>query len=184
MSLDFDWLPAKARVYIGVVIALGLLVLALAATRWESPDLFKFGGFLMVAVFSSGMRLKVPGVSGTLSLTFLFVLFGVVELNWPETVFMGALLTLVQCYWKQAERPSRTKVILNVAAMALAVDVTERVYNGSWLMAHTSDPSIRLAVAACALFLMTTAPAAILTAMVEDREVLPYWRDNFFWSLP
>ena len=91
MSLDFDWLTAKARVYVGVMIALGLVVLTLAAIRWESPDLVKFGGFLMVAVFSSGMRLKVPGVTGMLSLTFLFVLFGVVELNGPETVFMGAV---------------------------------------------------------------------------------------------
>jgi len=184
MSLDFDRLTTKARIYVGVIMALGLVVLALAVTRWESPDLVKYGGFLMVAVFSAGMRLKVPGVTGTLSLTFLFVLFGVVELNGPETVVLGAVLTLVQCYWKQSERPARTKVILNVAAMALAVDVTERVYHASWLVAHTVDPSIRLAAAACALFLMNTAPAAILTAMTEARAVVPVWRENFFWSLP
>jgi diguanylate cyclase (GGDEF)-like protein/putative nucleotidyltransferase with HDIG domain len=189
MSLDF-WLTAKARIYIGVMMALGLAVLTHAAIRWESPDLLKYGGFLMVAVFSSGMRLKMPGVTGTLSLTFLFVLFGVIELNGPETVFMGAVLTLVQCYWKQPERPARTKVILNVAAMALAVDITERVYHSSWLMApswpmaHDVDPSIRLAVAACALFLMNTAPVAILAAMMEDRPVVPLWRENFVWSLP
>jgi hypothetical protein len=180
MSLDFDWLTAKARIYIGVMMALGLAVLTLAAIRWESPDLVKYGGFLMVAVFSSGIRLKVPGVTGTLSLTFLFVLFGVIELNGPETVFMGALLALVQCYWKRPERPAGTKVILNVAAMALAVDITERVYRSSWLTANDVDPSIRLAVAACALFLMNTAPAAILTAMTEDRSVWPVWRENFF----
>jgi diguanylate cyclase (GGDEF)-like protein/putative nucleotidyltransferase with HDIG domain len=166
------------------MMALGLGVLALEITNWESPDLLKYGGFLMVAIFSSGMRLSVPGVAGTLSLTFLFVLFGVIELNGPETVVMGAVLTFIQCYWNQPERPRRAKVFFNVAAMTLAVDIAERVYNLSWLTAHNADPSIRLAAATCALFLMNTAPVSLVIALAEERPILPVWRECYFWSLP
>src|SRR5277367_5498209 len=119
MSPDFQALPSRARVYIGLTAALGVIVLIVAAASWESPDLLKYSAFLLVAVFSSGMRLSVPGVAGTLPVTFLFVLFGVVELTQPETVVLGSVVTLIQCYWNQPGRPRLAKVIFNIASMAL-----------------------------------------------------------------
>src|SRR5579864_9314650 len=101
MTPDTEPLSPKARAYIAVMTMLGLGVLTLAAVNWESPDLLKYGGLLVVALFASGMKLNVPGISGTLSLTFLFVLFGMIELTPSETIVMGTLLTLVQCYWNQ-----------------------------------------------------------------------------------
>src|ERR1700691_4890059 len=128
MSSALQPLPPKARVFIGVVTALGIAVLALSCMNWESPDLLKYGGFLMVAIFSSGLRIRVPGVTGTLSLTFLFVLFGVIELTPSETVVLGVLVTLIQCYWNQPRRPRPAQTIFNVASMALAIFVTEKVF--------------------------------------------------------
>ncbi len=128
MQEDQQRLPAKARTYIIAMTLLGLGVLALAGANWSTPDLLQYGGLLVVGIFCSGMKVSVPGVSGTLSLTFLFVLFGVVELNRPETVIMGALLTLLQCFWNQSKRPRPIQVMFNVAAMALA--------------ASTSSPSV------------------------------------------
>ena len=43
------------------------------------------------------------------------MLFGVVELNAPETMVLGALVTLVQCYWNQPERPRAAQVVFNVS---------------------------------------------------------------------
>jgi diguanylate cyclase (GGDEF)-like protein/putative nucleotidyltransferase with HDIG domain len=184
MSFPIEPLPAKARAFIGLMMAFGLGVLALASANWESPDLLKYGGFLMVAIFSSGMQLSVPGVTGTLSLTFLFVLFGVVELTGPETVIMAAILTLIQCYWNHVNRPRPAKVFFNVASMTFAVDLAERVYHSSWLVGHNADPSVRLAAATCALFLMNTAPVSLVISLSESRPILPVWRECFFWSLP
>jgi len=184
MTPDLGPLPSKARVCIYVMTALALGVLVLAAANWESSDLLEYGSLLMVAIFSSGMRVSVPGVTGTLSLTFLFVLFGVIELTPAETVTMGTLLTLIQCYWNQPARPRPLKVIFNVASIALAVDLAERAYHLSWLMSRHADPSLRLAVATAVLFLMNTAPAALVIALSEKRGIGPVWRESFFWSLP
>ena len=173
MSITAERLPLKARAFIGLLTALGLSVLALAVANWESPDLLKYGGFMMVAIFSSGMQLSVPGVTGTLSLTFLFVLFGVIELSGPETVVMGAVLTLVQCYWNQTARPRLTKVLLHVAAMAIAVDAAERIYHSPWLVSSNADLSVRLAVATCALFLLNTAPISVVVRSVKIVRFFP-----------
>jgi diguanylate cyclase (GGDEF)-like protein/putative nucleotidyltransferase with HDIG domain len=160
------------------------VVLITAAATWESPDLLKYGAFLLVAVFSSGMRLSVPGITGTLSLTFLFVLFGVVELTQPETILLGSFVTLIQCYWNQSHRPRPAKVIFNIASMAIAILTTERVYHSAWLAGHHVELAIRLAAATCTLFLMDTIPVGLIIALAEERPILPVWCESFFWSLP
>src|SRR5258708_30834566 len=78
-------LTPVARLYLGLIAVLGAAVIFTSITSWESPDLLKFGGYLLVAICSSGLRIPVPGVNGTLSLNFLFVLFGVIELTPPGT---------------------------------------------------------------------------------------------------
>jgi diguanylate cyclase (GGDEF)-like protein/putative nucleotidyltransferase with HDIG domain len=176
-------LSVAARFYIGLVAVLGLAVLLTAATDWESPDLLKYGGFLIVAVCSSALRIRVPGITGTLSLTFLFVLFGIAELNAPETILLGALATLVQCYWGQPARPRLAKVIFNVASMALAISCTAHVYNASAQLGSL-EPAIRMAAATCTLFFMNTAPVALMMALAENKRVVDTWRDCFFWTLP
>ncbi|MBZ5602176.1 MAG: hypothetical protein LAO79_07720, partial [Acidobacteriia bacterium] len=133
----------------------------MAVANWESPDLLKYGGFLIVAICSSGMRLSVPGITGTLSLTFLFVLFGIAELTASETVFLGALVTLAQCYWGRAERPRPAKVLFNVSQMTLAVAATAHVYHASAALGSL-EPAIRMAAATCTLFFLNTAPVAVM----------------------
>src|SRR5882724_10649510 len=74
-------LPKPALTYVRVTAFLGAVVLAVSLAGWDSPDLVRFLAFFGIAVLASGMRISVPGLTGTLSLTFLFVLFGLVELT-------------------------------------------------------------------------------------------------------
>src|SRR5882724_210309 len=110
-------LPQRACLHIGLITVLGTIVLAQAIVQWESPDLLKFGGFLMVAIVSAGMRISIPGVTSSLSLAFLFVLFGIVGLTASETVVLGSVVTLIQCYWSQRRTPRPAQVIFYIACM-------------------------------------------------------------------
>src|SRR5258706_8756313 len=184
MSDDSQPLSRSACLFIRLITVLGTIVFGQTVIQWESPDLLKFGGFLMVAIVSSGMRISVPGITGTLSLTFLFVLFGVVGLTASETVVLGSVVTLIQCYWNQPRAPRPAKVIFNICAMALAIALTERVYQSPWLIENHVDPAIRLAAATCTLFLMNTVPVALMTALAEERPIFSTWREGYFWSLP
>ncbi len=184
MNAPVDKLPRGARIYIALTVAVGVAVLGVNLANWESPDLLKFGSFLMVALCSSGMRISVPGITGTLSLTFLFVLFGIVELTPSETIALGALVTVVQCYWSQPQRPRLAKVGFNVATMVLAIAAAEAVYHASAMVAHQVDPAIRLAAATCTLFFLNTGPIALVITLAENKSLGATWRACFFWSLP
>src|SRR5712691_1171238 len=160
-------LTGKARAYFTLTAFLGGLVLSMAALNWESTDLLKFGGFLMIAVFSSGMRISISGITGTLSLSFLFVWFGGMGLTGPETIMLGSLVTLIQCCWTQPKRPRLAQAIFKVASAASAIAATCAVYNWPWMVANNIDPAIRLAAATCTLFLLNTMPLAMATALAE-----------------
>ena len=43
------------------------------------------------------LKIQLPGIDGTMSVNFLFILLGVVELSLPETLVLGCTATLAQC---------------------------------------------------------------------------------------
>jgi putative nucleotidyltransferase with HDIG domain len=177
-------LAPKVRLFVLITGILGALVLALAVVNWESADLLKYTGFLLMAVCCSGMRISVPGMPGTLSLNFVFVLFGLVDLSSSETVVMGTIVTLVQCLWNRQRKARQAQVIFNTCAMAVAISVTEQLYHSAWLNATHIDSIILLAIATLTLFLLNTLPVAVVIALAEGRSFQSVWRECYFWSLP
>jgi len=113
-------LPGRARFYIGFVSLLGAIALGVAVSGWDSPDLLKFAGFLVLATLSAGIRFQAPGIVSGLSLSLLFVLFGIAELTASETVVLAAFVTLVQCFWNQKQRPGVYQIAFNIATITLA----------------------------------------------------------------
>ena len=184
MEPVLDPLPAKARVYIAFISLMGAASLLYGMVSWDSPDFFKYFAFLVVAVASCTMRIKVPGITGTLSLTFLFVLFGLLELTPSETIVLGALATLSQCYWNRSARRRLAQVIFNISSMALAVAAAEYTFHLGLLTAHHIDPPLRLAAATCVLFFANTAPVALVIGLTEKKSIVDTWRECYFWSLP
>ena len=77
--------------------------------------------YLAVALASSGLKINLPSVTGTMSMNFLFVLIGVAELSLGETLVMGCLGILVQSTFHAKKRPRTVQVAFNVASMACSI---------------------------------------------------------------
>ncbi len=177
-------LTSKVRLFVLITGILGASVVATSILGWESADLLKYACFLLMAIFCSGMRISVPGMPGTLSLNFVFVLFGLVDLSATETVMLGVTVTLVQCLWNRERRARPAQVVFNTALIAVAIAITEQVYRSRWLADNHVDPAIRLAVATCVLFFLNTLPVALVISLAEERIFASVWRECYFWSLP
>jgi len=177
-------LPAKLRLFIAITGILGVFVLSNALAGWESADVLKYVAFLLIAICSSGMRIRIPGMPGTLSLNFIFVLFGLVDLSASETIVLGTILTLIQCYWGSERRAHAAQALFNTAGMAIAIAITEQVYRSPWLGPNKVDPAIRMAVATLMLFLANTVPVALAISMADGKRFRAVWRECYFWSLP
>src|SRR5437660_12091842 len=107
----------RARLFIGATAALGMWALAHALWHWQSVDLTRFVCYLLVAVLASSLKVQLPGIDGTMSVNFLFILLGVLELSLPETLVIGCTATLVQSIWQARKRLDPIKILFNVAGM-------------------------------------------------------------------
>ena len=177
-------MPIRAKVFIAVTAAAGAAVLAISLQHWQSNDPLKFACYLLIAVLASTMKVRLPGIEGTMSVHFLFVLLGVLELSLPETLVIGCTAALVQSLWKPIYKLQPVRIIFNVLSMtANAICLTYFAYYLALRPLKNSIPLL-LVVAACVYFLSNTVPVSIVIALTEKRSLRRIWAETYFWSFP
>jgi diguanylate cyclase (GGDEF)-like protein/putative nucleotidyltransferase with HDIG domain len=177
-----DSMPMRARFFIVLVISVGASGIVYALFHWESHDLLKFICYLVIAVLGSTMKVKLPGMNSTMSVHFLFILLGVLELSLGETLVIGCSAAVTQCLWKQ--KPELVKLAFNIlGTTSIAIVATYTAYHGLAGLLNHSMPLL-LVVAACTCFTANTVPIAIIIALTERRPLHGIWSETYFWSLP
>ncbi|MGA3351451.1 MAG: hypothetical protein ABSC33_20675, partial [Candidatus Sulfotelmatobacter sp.] len=129
------------------------------------------------------MKVQLPGIDGTMSVNFLFILLGVVELSLPETLLIGCTATLVQSVWQARKKLDPIKVAFNVFSMmanASALCYVSYHYFDSRMAAKP----VLLMVAALIFFLANTLPVSIIIALTENKSARKIWSECYFWSFP
>src|ERR1700729_3680811 len=114
-------LSVRARIFIGLVLSAGCLGIIGAFPEPVLRDLPRFLCYSLLALLSGGLKVSLPGVTGTMSVNFLFILIGVAELNLPQTLVLGLSAALAQTFWRAKKRPTIIQVIFNQAAVGLAI---------------------------------------------------------------
>src|SRR6266496_1614691 len=90
--------PRHANLFIAAMLVLGVAEFLTVAADWQSSSLRKFFCYLLITVAGSLLKVKLPGVTSTMSLNFLFVLVAITELSVPEALFIGCIATLIQSF--------------------------------------------------------------------------------------
>ena len=175
-------ISAVPRSFIAVVVLCGTSVLTYSILHGKSENPLKFVCYLVIALAASRLKVNLPGISGTMSVNFLFLLLGVLELSLAETMAMGCLAVVVQCL--DRELPVPVQVSFNVCSTALAVWVTFASYRFSLSHSAVSNPSIALFLAACVYFVTNTLPVAAVISLTERRSLRKIWAECYLWSFP
>src|SRR5271165_3106063 len=177
-------MPIRAKIFVVITSMAGAAGFVAALLHWHSNDLPKFLCYLLIAVLASTMKVKLPGMDSTMSVHFLFVLLGVLELSLAETLIIGCTAALVQSLWKSKQRPDAIKVAFNILGlMANAIGLTYFVYHSLAVLFKNSLPLVELA-AALSYFLGNTVPLSIVIGLAEKRSVIKIWSEAYFWGLP
>jgi len=175
-------LPTKA--YIALVVASGIACLTCAAIKGQSDDLLGFLGFSAMALLCSTFKVRLPGISGTMSVNFLFILMGIANFSLSETLSIGCLAAVVQCTWKPKSRPKSVQVLFSTASMATSIFPAYYCYY--WLkgVSPVAYPLALLGITSCVFFFLNTIQVAIVIALSEKRSLWRLWRECYFWSFP
>src|SRR4051812_39079317 len=174
----------KAKTFVGVTGAIGFAIAVGTFSHWQSSDPIRFIFYLLVAMLASGMKVTLPGINGTMSVNFLFILIGFLDMSYPETMALGCAATIVQSLYGSWRKVKLVHLIFNVfGMMCTAIAVSELAYQWAAQFFHQSIP-LMLMCAAVAYFLTNTIPVSIVIAITEKQNFKKIWSECYFWSFP
>jgi diguanylate cyclase (GGDEF)-like protein/putative nucleotidyltransferase with HDIG domain len=170
--------------FIGVVTVCGLLAaLQLFPTTGHGLSA-RFICYLLLTLLSSGLKVQLPGVTGTLSVSFLFILAGLVELGPFQTMVLGTGSALVQIYWHAKKRPPLYQVLFNLAVIVIAIRCTEAAFHSPIAEALGGSLPVRLLLATVTYFFTNTFPIATAISLTEKQNLIKVWHECYVWALP
>jgi diguanylate cyclase (GGDEF)-like protein/putative nucleotidyltransferase with HDIG domain len=171
------------RLYIIFVVACGTAVLVYGLAQPLNHTPVKFVCYLLVALLASRLKVNLPGVTGTMSVNFLFILLGIIELSFSQTLVLGCSAIVVQ-YLSPKHRPNFIQVAFNVCASAIAIGFGYEAYHWAALRPSINHPSLLLLLGASAYFAANTIPIAGVISLTENKPLKKVWADCYFWSFP
>lgn len=170
-----------AKLYIAAVCCAGVFGMAAAfiESSWQDP--WRLVAYSLVTMIAAGLKVRLPGIHGTMSVSYIFVLTSIVHMGRAEAISMGIIAALVQSIWRAKKRPEGVQLVFNAAVAVITVSAAFQVYH------HGFPPEqlvSRMAAAGCVYFVVNSIAIAGVAACTEGRSLFQIWRTAYFWSFP
>ena len=178
-------LPAKARTYVVTILLAALALLSVAAWKWESKDPLRLIAYLALAAVASTLKVRLPRITGTLSVNFVLLLVALAELSFSETVLMSAIAGAVQVVWKPKHRPALVQVLFSSSCLALSAGLAWIA--GKWaVQASGIDLGMMglLALSTTILYFSNTLMVSAVLSLAQTGATSGVWKNCCFWSFP
>jgi hypothetical protein len=175
---------APSKRYAAAVVTAGVIALWLSLTDWESRETWAFTILLILTLWSSSLKLRIPMLEGTYSANFVFILIGVGVLSRPETMLLAIAGALAQTLWHPARRPTLVQVMFNVSNLSLSTLIAYSVPRLVLPDGDSRDIPLLLAVASALYFVVNTVLVSGVMARIAGDEFQAVWRRWHLWSFP
>lgn len=181
---DGEILGWPAVAFIVTQLLVGLPLFPYALLHWHSEDSLRFACFLAVALSASLFKVRLPGIQATMSANFLFILVGILDLSYSETLLMGCLGGLAQSVWQAKPRPRLIQLLFNFANLAISITAADIVFHSHWAIGMGLKWPLLLTAASSTYFALNTMSVSGVIAMTEQRNPVRVWKECYLWSFP
>ena len=177
-------LSKSARVYILATVLFGLACLVYAFKGWSPVPWGEFLWYLACALLSSKLKVTLPGMTGTLSVNFVFILVSITELDLAATVIIACASGVAQAILTAKVRPAPAQLVFTFTNMAGSSTLAYLVYHSS--LVHRQVNSVPFLLCLCSLvyFLANTWSVGGIIALTERKAFWRLWLDRLFWTVP
>lgn len=179
---DNPKMPLPARIFIGVIAAIGAAAFVKPLLHWQTYKPLQFAAYLLVVILASALKVNLPSITGTMSVNSLFILICIVQLRQGETVLIGVLGVLIQCLWKPKSRVLAIRVVFSVAATLATIAAAYAVFDLPYIPKNLD--AVRVLITACAYFMANTGLVAAVIALTERKSIARVWTDSYLWCFP
>jgi diguanylate cyclase (GGDEF)-like protein/putative nucleotidyltransferase with HDIG domain len=181
-SRSWKGMSLPAKLFIALMIVAGTGTLVYGGIHQSSRNIAEFICYLGIAILASRLKVNLPGITGTLSVNFLFILIGVLELSFTETLILGAISMVAQCLYP--DRPKAIQLTFNVCAGSVSTALAYLVYHHPFLNLLVGSRPVLLGLAATMYFIANAGSIAMVISLTERRPIKRILVDCYFWSFP
>jgi diguanylate cyclase (GGDEF)-like protein/putative nucleotidyltransferase with HDIG domain len=177
-------LRPKAKMFIGALVAMATACLFAGASHWHPADAVRLSCYLLLAAAASTLKITLPGIDGTMSVNFLFILLAVMEMSFAETLLISVGAVLVQSIWKRSKSIKPVQFIFNLSQLTVASAAAFVVYRLAITTVLQNSRPLGVMAASATYFVLNTLAMSLVISLTEQKNTLQVWRECYVWSFP
>jgi len=176
-------LPIKAKVMIGMVAVASLCALSFGVVRWQTQAWPQLLLLMAAAALSSRLKVKLPGMTTSMSGNLPVILLGVTQLGLFSSLLVAVTAAIAQSYTSGGNKTKPIQFVFNACTLLNASGLAYLVYH-SQIGARATAHTMSLVLAAATYFVANTAPVASIIGLTEGGNPFALWHKVFLWSFP
>ena len=176
-------LPIKAKVMIGMVAVASLSALSFGVVRWQTQAWPQLLLLMAAAALSSRLKVKLPGMTSSMSGNLPVILLGVTQLGLFSSLLVAVTAAIAQSYTSGGNKTKPVQFVFNACTLLNASGLAYMAYH-SQIGARATAHAMSLVLAAATYFVANTAPVASIIGLTEGGNPFALWHKVFLWSFP
>ena len=177
-------LPIKARIMIGMVTVASLCALSFGVVKWQMQAWPQLVLLSAAAVVSSRFKVKLPGMTSSMSGNLPVILLAVTQLGLLASLLVAVTAGITQSYTSRGNKAKPIQFVFNACTLLNAAGLAYLAYHSQIFAAHATAHTLSLVLAGVTYFLANTAPVASIIGLSEGGKPFALWHKVFLWSFP
>ena len=173
---------AKAYWLLVVLAGGSCLIQTLAGWRAGEDRALWFVMYLLAAVLASGLKIRLPGIFGTLSMNYIVIFVAMQDLSLAASLIVAIVSTLGQCLIQAEFRPRWFQVVFSLAGLPVPVMAAYMALKSPRLLLADHTGSLALLAASSIYFVVNTFTVAGIISCTIGKPVFETWRESYLWT--
>jgi hypothetical protein len=167
----------SARLYITLIVLAGTAAFAVGLAHPAGTDPARFVALLAVAVVTSRMKVKLPGMKANMSVSLPFLLLASAQLQLLPTLLVALAATVAQSTPRELSRVKLVQMLFNVSTVLLAITSAYGIQD----QARFGGPRgvLPLLLGAAVYLLVNTALVAGIVCLTSEQGLGKTWAGIF-----
>ena|SRR5215472_1944966 len=169
--------------FISLMAMAAITVIVRGALSIHPLHQFQFACLLLLGVVTSRLRVRLPGLTGNMSMNLPFLFLAIVQLSPFEAAAVAFASTLIQSLPKRGLQFRPTQLLFNVSTVTTAAGLAYLVFH-EFDGRHGATGSPALVLAAVTYFVFNTLPVATIICLTEGAKIVRTWSGIMHLSFP
>jgi len=176
----------RSRAFWLIIIFCGYSLAGSILTGWrpahtEYPRLVLY---IVAAIATSGFKVRLPGIFSTLSMNYVFIISGLIDVGLAGGILISTAGVLGQTFYKCKKRPQWQHIVFNVATIWLAVASAHLCFRHPVLEEIDRFGVFTMVSASLCYFAVNTLVLSGILGLTSGEPVFRVWRESFLWTFP